>query len=179
LDNRIHFFLLPYALSISIEQSYTCYIIFNYMMNEFLWIYIFCSFRGLRILAISTDASLMKREYEFHIKSSWSSRDLLRARRLSLRLSGRGGVLPLRNRTARALIFWQRSNICKNKAIVVVHCFQATERTVTNNNRLVICTDEASISATPSQPWPPPSSKSQYFTASFSSSNTCNHILSD
>lgn len=35
-------------------------------------------------------------------------------------------------------------------------------------------TDEASISATPSQPLPPPCSKSQYLAASFSSSNTCN-----
>ncbi len=36
-------------------------------------------------------------------------------------------------------------------------------------------TDEASISATPSQPLPPPCSKSQYLAASFSSSNTCNN----
>lgn len=36
-------------------------------------------------------------------------------------------------------------------------------------------TNEASISATPSQPLPPPCSKSQYLAASFSSSNTCNN----
>ena len=35
-------------------------------------------------------------------------------------------------------------------------------------------TDEASISAIPSHPWPPPCRRSQYFTASSSSSNTCN-----
>ncbi|MEW5208249.1 hypothetical protein, partial [Bacillus cereus] len=35
-----------------------------------------------------------------------------------------------------------------------------------------LLTDDASISATPSQPLPPPCSKSQNFAASFSSSNT-------
>lgn len=48
----------------------------------------------------------------FHFKSSWSSRERLRARKLSLRLSGRGGVLPRRNRTASALFFRQRSKTC-------------------------------------------------------------------
>lgn len=62
---------------------------------------------------------------EFHIESSWSSRDRFRARRLSLRFSGTGGVLPLRNRTASALIFLQRSNICKTPCKYL--SFQTTE----------------------------------------------------
>jgi hypothetical protein len=75
----------------------------------------FCSFWlfwVLKLFSIQSHLSHHKGA-EFHIKSSWSSSDRFRARRLSLRFSGTGGVLPLRNRTARALIFLQRSNICK------------------------------------------------------------------
>lgn len=113
-----------------------------------------------------------------YIKSSWSSRDRLRAFRFSSRLWGRGGVLPLRNRTARALIFWQRSNTCKCNRSKKIQINLLQKSQMLKETRLkmlfLFLTDEASISATPSQPLPPPCNKSQYLTASFSSSNTCN-----
>jgi hypothetical protein len=135
----------------------------------------FCSFWlfwVLKLFSIQSHLSHHKGA-EFHIKSSWSSSDRFRARRLSLRFSGTGGVLPLRNRTARALIFLQRSNICKTS--YKHYCLKYSEIRG-KLNCLVICTDEASISATPSQP---PCSKSQYFAASFSSSNTYTNIMSN
>ena len=121
------------------------------------------------IIRFALNSSISCTQRAFHFKSSWSSRDRFRAFKFSSRLWGGGGFLPLRNRTARALIFWTRSNTCK-----------IMERVIKRNQSYVkqdfeaalLCTDEASISATPSQPLPPPCSKSQYFTASFSSSNT-------
>lgn len=116
-------------------------------MNFYQYTY-FVPLGGLSILAISVQLLPSQQKgiwishqiiliFKFHIKSSWSSRDRLRARRFSLRLSGRGGVLPLRNRTARALIFWQRSNICmKQSKCYGTKFFHATERTMTNNKML-------------------------------------------
>lgn len=113
---------------------------------------------------------IFPRHHLFHINSSWSSSDRLRALRLSSRLWGKGGVLPLRNKTARALIFWHRSNTCSSKLIETIRGKYLNRQFQSSAPEL---TDEASISATPSQPLPPPCSKSQYRTASFSSSNTC------
>lgn len=101
------------------RSIYACYILFLlYRWMSFLslciFLFFFCSFWAISIMYY-TVTSLPSEGSWISYQSSWSSRDRFRARKLSLRLSGRGGFLPLRNRTARALIFLQRSNICKRQ----------------------------------------------------------------